>query len=99
MSSHKTDKERICLIHLLICLGTFHYFEKEIEEILEQAFRKLDMLFTDEDDLETTAIMFEVFRLYGHQISCGKTCSSHYYHFSMGCIFYTITYVFSYIHI
>jgi hypothetical protein len=70
MSSHKTDKERICLIHLLICLGTFHYFEKEIEEILEQAFRKLDMLFTDEDDLETTAIMFEVFRLYGHKISC-----------------------------
>ncbi|KAL9308189.1 Terpenoid synthase 22 [Arabidopsis thaliana] len=70
MSSHKTDKERICLIHLLICLGTFHYFEKEIEEILDQDFRKLDRLMADEDDLETTAIMFEVFRLYGHQISC-----------------------------
>ncbi|KAG7599133.1 Terpene synthase N-terminal domain [Arabidopsis suecica] len=70
MSSHNTDKERIRLIHLLICLGTSHYFEKEIEEILDQAFQKLDMLITDKDDLETTAIMFEVFRLYGHKISC-----------------------------
>jgi len=72
MSSHKTDKERICLIHLFICLGTSHYLENEIEEILDQAFRKLDRLMADEDDLETTAIIFEVFRLYGHQISCGK---------------------------
>ncbi|CAE5959159.1 unnamed protein product [Arabidopsis arenosa] len=70
MSSHNTDKERLVLIHLLMCLGTSHYFEKEIEEILDQAFQKLDSLIADEDDLETTAIMFEVFRLYGHQISC-----------------------------
>ncbi|CAH8254207.1 unnamed protein product [Arabidopsis lyrata] len=70
MSSHNTDKERILLIHLLMCLGTSHYFEKEIEEILDQAFEKLDSLIRDEDDLETIAIMFEVFRLYGHQISC-----------------------------
>jgi len=97
MSSHKTDKERICLIHLLICLGTFHYFEKEIEEILDQDFRKLDRLMANEDDLETTAIMFEVFRLYGHKISCGKTVSIitifQWMHI------YNITYVFSYIHI
>lgn len=72
MSSHNTDKGMICLIHLLICLGTSHYFEKEIDEILDQAFRKLDRLIADEDDLETIAIMFEVFRLYGHKISCGK---------------------------
>ncbi|KAG7599132.1 Terpene synthase N-terminal domain [Arabidopsis suecica] len=70
MSSHNTDKERILLIHLLMCLGTSHYFEKEIEEILDQDFENLDSLIADEDDLETTAIMFEVFRLYGHKISC-----------------------------
>ncbi|KAF8050124.1 hypothetical protein N665_2041s0007 [Sinapis alba] len=69
-SSHIGDKEKICLIHLLVNLGTFHYFEKEIEEILDQAFPKLDSLFAEEDGLEITAIMFEVFRRYGHHVSC-----------------------------
>ncbi|CAH8337083.1 unnamed protein product [Eruca vesicaria subsp. sativa] len=70
MSSHIGDKERICLVHLLVNLGTFHYFEKEVEEILDQSFLKLDSLFADEDGLEITAIMFEVFRRYGHHVSC-----------------------------
>ena len=66
------DKEKIRIIHLLISLAIAHYFESEIEEILHQAFLKLDYLISEEDDLETIAIMFEVFRLYQHKMSCGK---------------------------
>ncbi|EOA32121.1 hypothetical protein CARUB_v10015372mg [Capsella rubella] len=70
MTPHSNDTVRIRLIHLLISLGTAHYFESEIEEILQQAFRKLDGLISKEDDLETIAIMFEVLRLYGHKMPC-----------------------------
>uniref|UniRef100_A0A1J3IJI0 Terpenoid synthase 25 n=1 Tax=Noccaea caerulescens TaxID=107243 RepID=A0A1J3IJI0_NOCCA len=70
MSPHISDKERIRLIHLLISLCVAHYFESEIEEILYHAFEKLDHLISKEDDLEIIAIMFEVFRLYGHKMSC-----------------------------
>ncbi|KFK38812.1 hypothetical protein AALP_AA3G163500 [Arabis alpina] len=70
MSPHSSDKERIRLIHLLISLAIAHYYESEIEEILHQAFQKLDGLISKEDDLETIAIMFEVFRIYGHKMSC-----------------------------
>ncbi|CAH2053708.1 unnamed protein product [Thlaspi arvense] len=70
VSPHSSDKDRIRLIHLLISLAIAHYFESEIEEILHQAFRKLDGIISEEDDLETIAIMFEVFRLYGHKMSC-----------------------------
>ena len=69
---NSSDKEKIRIIHLLISLAIAHYFESEIEEILHQAFLKLDYLISEEDDLETIAIMFEVFRLYGHKMSCGK---------------------------
>lgn len=72
MSPHISDKERIRLIHLLISLCVAHYFESEIEEILHHAFEKLDHLISKEDDLEIIAIMFEVFRLYGHKMSCGN---------------------------
>lgn len=66
-----SDKEKIRIIHLLISLAIAHYFESEIEEILHQAFQNLDDLISEEDDLETIAIMFEVFRLYGqHKMSC-----------------------------
>lgn len=47
-------------------------FEEEIEEILNKAFGKLEYLIAEEDDLEIISIMFEVFRLYGHKMSCGK---------------------------
>lgn len=80
MSSPTGDKEKICLIHLLVNLGIFHYFEKEIEDILDEAFLKLDSLFVDENGLETTAIMFEVFRRYGHHVSCGKKLSVKFTH-------------------
>ncbi|XP_010488444.1 PREDICTED: terpenoid synthase 25-like [Camelina sativa] len=70
MSPHSSDTVRIRIIHLLISLGTAHYFESEIEEILHKAFGKLDGLISEEDDLETIAIMFEVFRLYGHKMPC-----------------------------
>lgn len=65
-----SDKEKIRIIHLLISLAIAHYFESEIEEILHQAFQNLDDLISEEDDLETIAIMFEVFRLYQHKMSC-----------------------------
>ncbi|XP_010421065.1 PREDICTED: terpenoid synthase 25-like [Camelina sativa] len=70
MSPHSSDTVRIHLIHLLISLGTAHYFESEIEEILRKAFGKLDGLISKEDDLETIAIIFEIFRLYGHKMPC-----------------------------
>ncbi|CAH2079020.1 unnamed protein product, partial [Thlaspi arvense] len=70
MSSQSSDKDKIRLIHLLISLGISYHFDKEIQEILNQSFTKLDDLIVGEVDLETIAIMFEVFRLYGHKISC-----------------------------
>ncbi|KAL0676200.1 hypothetical protein Bca4012_004181 [Brassica carinata] len=70
MSSRIGDKEKIRIIHLLISLGISHYFDKEIEEILDQAFGKLNDIIAKEDDLETISLMFEVFRLYGHKMSC-----------------------------
>lgn len=73
MSPHTCDKEKIRLIYLLISLAISHYFEDEIEEILSKAFGKLEGLISKEDDLETISTMFEVFRLYGHKMSCGKT--------------------------
>ncbi|CAA7022504.1 unnamed protein product [Microthlaspi erraticum] len=69
-SSHMCDKEKIGLIHLLISLAISHYFENEIEEILNKAFGKLKCLVAEEVDLETISIMFEVFRLYGHKMPC-----------------------------
>ncbi|KAL0719468.1 hypothetical protein Bca4012_068792 [Brassica carinata] len=59
MCPHSSDKEQIRIIHLLISLGIAHYYEREIEEILHQAFQILDDLISEEDDLETVAIMFE----------------------------------------
>ncbi|CAN6970350.1 unnamed protein product [Brassica rapa subsp. trilocularis] len=70
MSPHTCDKEKIRLIYLLISLAISHYFEDEIEEILSKAFGKLEGLISKEDDLETISTMFEVFRLYGHKMSC-----------------------------
>ena len=72
MRPYNSDKEKIRIIHLLISLAIAHYFESEIEEILHQAYQKLDELISEEGDLETIAIMFEVFRLYRHKMSCGK---------------------------
>lgn len=83
MSSHNSNKDKIRLIHLLISLGISYYFETEIEMILNQAFEELDGLMAEEEDLETISIMFEVFRLYQHKMSCGNNTifrdSSHMY--------------------
>ncbi|KAG2240062.1 hypothetical protein Bca52824_091182 [Brassica carinata] len=70
MSPHTCDKEKIRLTHLLISLAISHYFEEKIEEILNKAFGKLEGLIAEEHDLETISTMFEVFRLYGHKMSC-----------------------------
>ncbi|XP_010468172.1 PREDICTED: terpenoid synthase 18-like [Camelina sativa] len=70
MSSQSSDKEKIRLIHLFISLGISYHFDKEIQEILKHSFTKLDDIIVGEDDLETISIMFEVFRLYGHKMSC-----------------------------
>ena len=72
ISSHNSNKDKIRLIHLLISLGISYYFESEIEMILNKAFEELDMIIAEEDDLETISIMFEVFRLYQHKMSCGN---------------------------
>ncbi|KAG7625235.1 putative lyase [Arabidopsis thaliana] len=70
MSSQSSDKEKIRLIHLLVSLGSSYHFDKEIQDILKHSFTKLDDIIVEEDDLETISIMFEVFRLYGHKMSC-----------------------------
>uniref|UniRef100_A0A0D3DDM0 Terpene synthase metal-binding domain-containing protein n=2 Tax=Brassica oleracea TaxID=3712 RepID=A0A0D3DDM0_BRAOL len=70
ISFHTCTKDKIRLIHLLISLAISHYFENEIEEILNKAFGELEILTDNEDDLETISIMFEVFRLYGHKMPC-----------------------------
>ncbi|CAA0382427.1 unnamed protein product [Arabidopsis thaliana] len=70
MSSQSSDKEKIRLIHLLVSLGSSYHFDKEIQDILKHSFTKLDDIIVGEDDLETISIMFEVFRLYGHKMSC-----------------------------
>jgi len=70
ISSHSSDKEKIRLIHLLISLGISYHFDKEIREILKQSFIKLEDIIVGEDDLETISNIFEVFRFYGHKMSC-----------------------------
>ncbi|CAA0384230.1 unnamed protein product [Arabidopsis thaliana] len=70
ISSHNSNKDKIHLIHLLMSLGISYYFESDIEMILNQDFEELDMIIAKEDDLETISIMFEVFRLYQHKMSC-----------------------------
>ncbi|ANM57869.1 Terpenoid cyclases/Protein prenyltransferases superfamily protein [Arabidopsis thaliana] len=70
MSSESSDKEKIRLIHLLVSMGISYHFDKEIQDILKHSFTKLDDIIVGEDDLETISIMFEVFKLYGHKMSC-----------------------------
>ncbi|KAL9830801.1 putative lyase [Arabidopsis thaliana] len=70
ISSHNSNKDKIRLIHLLMSLGFSYYFESDIEMIPNQAFEELDMIIAKEDVLETISIMFEVFRLYQHKMSC-----------------------------
>ncbi|CAL9220828.1 unnamed protein product [Arabidopsis halleri] len=70
MSSHSSYKEKIRFTHLLVSMGISYHFDKEIQDILNHSFTKLDEIIFGEDDLETISIMFEVFRLYGHKMSC-----------------------------
>lgn len=72
ISSKNSDNEKIRLIHLLINLGIAYHFEIEVDEILNQAFGNLEDIIAKEDDLETISIMFEVFRLRGYYMPCGK---------------------------
>ncbi|KAJ4872431.1 Terpenoid synthase 17 [Raphanus sativus] len=64
------DNERIRLIHLLMNLGIAYHFETGIDEILNDAFGKVDDIIAKKDDLETISTMFEVFRLRGYYMSC-----------------------------
>ncbi|KAG7581947.1 Terpene synthase N-terminal domain [Arabidopsis suecica] len=70
MSSHNSYKEKIRFIHLLVSMGISYHFDKEIQDILNHSFTKLEDIVEKENDLETISIMFEVFRLYGHKMSC-----------------------------
>jgi len=58
-------------------MGISYHFDKEIQDILKHSFTKLDDIIVGEDDLETISIMFEVFKLYGHKMSCGKIYQFH----------------------
>ncbi|WZY86716.1 hypothetical protein YC2023_033100 [Brassica napus] len=51
-------------------IGISYYFDTEIAEILNLSFPKLDDIIAGEDDLETISTIFEVFIVYGHNMSC-----------------------------
>ncbi|CAN7016539.1 unnamed protein product [Brassica rapa subsp. trilocularis] len=53
-------------------IGISYYFDTEIAEILNLSFPKLDDIIAREDDLETISTIFEVFIVYGHNMSCAR---------------------------
>ncbi|AEE83260.1 terpenoid synthase 13 [Arabidopsis thaliana] len=64
----ETSKRKVLLIQSLLSLGLAFHFENEIKDILEDAFRRIDDITGDENDLSTISIMFRVFRTYGHNL-------------------------------
>nr|ANO43018.1 terpene synthase 11 [Tripterygium wilfordii] len=63
--------EKVKLIDLLYRLGVSYHFEREIEGQLDQIYGSEAKIFDDNDyDLCTVALLFRVFRQYGHRVSC-----------------------------
>lgn len=67
-------KHITCLIHTLVSLGVSYHFEDKIAEFLNDAFENVEDMIIDckEDDLYTVSVIFQVFRLYGHNITPGE---------------------------
>ncbi|CAG7885472.1 unnamed protein product, partial [Brassica rapa] len=71
-SSGITEPPHVNLIHAFMSIGISYYFDTEIAEILNLSFPKLDDIIAGEDDLETISTIFEVFIVYGHNMSCAR---------------------------
>ncbi|KAK9026061.1 hypothetical protein V6N11_038909 [Hibiscus sabdariffa] len=71
MASAADPIHNVKLIDSLLRLGGSYHFENDIENQLESIFNSLQKLFSgDGHDLNTTSIVFRVFRQYGFKMSC-----------------------------
>ncbi|XP_038707239.1 casbene synthase, chloroplastic-like [Tripterygium wilfordii] len=72
IDSKVNNVETVKLINLLCRLGVSYHFESEIENFMNQAFDSMHNLARQNDvyDLDTTAIIFRVFRQFGYKMSC-----------------------------
>ncbi|KAK9005287.1 hypothetical protein V6N11_042730 [Hibiscus sabdariffa] len=71
MASAADPIHNVKLIDTLLRLGVSHHFENDIETQLESIFNSLQKPFSgDGHDLNTTSIVFRVFRQYGFKMSC-----------------------------
>ncbi|KAK9026063.1 hypothetical protein V6N11_038911 [Hibiscus sabdariffa] len=73
MASTADPIGKVKLIDTLLRLGVSYHFENDIETQLESFFNAHQNLFSgDGHDLNSTSIVFRVFRQYGFKMSCGK---------------------------
>ncbi|KAL4272862.1 hypothetical protein GQ457_13G000910 [Hibiscus cannabinus] len=71
MASAADPIHNVKLIDTLLRLGVSYHFENDIQNQLETIFSSLQNLFSgDGHDLNTTSIVFRVFRQYGFKMSC-----------------------------
>ncbi|KAK8616092.1 hypothetical protein V6N13_017656 [Hibiscus sabdariffa] len=65
--------EKVKFIDTLVRLGVSYHLEKDIENQLETIFKSHHNLFTDNHrDINTTSIVFRVFRQHGFKMSCDE---------------------------
>ncbi|XVF79343.1 hypothetical protein PTKIN_Ptkin14bG0214000 [Pterospermum kingtungense] len=76
MASTANPIQNLKLIDLLLLLGVSYHFETDIEKQLERIFySQQNLVMGNELDLNSTSIVFRVFRLHGFKMSCGKYTS------------------------
>ncbi|XVF26425.1 hypothetical protein REPUB_Repub14bG0015400 [Reevesia pubescens] len=72
MASISDPLENVKFIDSLLRLGVSYHFENEIEKQLERIFdSQQNLVMGNEFDLNSTSIVFRVFRQYGFKMSCG----------------------------
>ncbi|XWS10564.1 hypothetical protein CRYUN_Cryun38cG0006500 [Craigia yunnanensis] len=72
MASTADPIDNVKFIDTLLRLGVSYHFEDHIEKQLETIFYSQQNLVTGKDlDLNSTSIVFRVFRLHGFKMSCG----------------------------
>ena len=74
MASSTADPiENVRFIDSLLRLGVSYHFETDIENQLERIFdSNQNLVMGNEFDLNSTSIVFRVFRQHGFKMSCGK---------------------------
>ncbi|XVF79347.1 hypothetical protein PTKIN_Ptkin14bG0214400 [Pterospermum kingtungense] len=72
MASTANPIQNLKLIDLLLLLGVSYHFETDIKKQLERIFySQQNLVMGNELDLNSTSIVFRVFRLHGFKMSCG----------------------------